>query len=88
LDDFTKVKKRAGKRIKEVRALLKKRDALFRSNRSDVNAVKLGALIRQQLVELMAFAEDLQSMYLAEQKKVLSFMWLSCLLNLFFFLLV
>jgi hypothetical protein len=70
LDDFSKVKKRAGKRIKEIRAMLKRRDALFRTNRADVNAVKLGALIRQQIAEVMAFAEDLQSMFLAEQKKL------------------
>lgn len=49
--------------------MLKRRDALFRSNRMDANAVKLSVLIRQQIAELMAMAEDLQSLYLAEQAK-------------------
>ncbi len=69
LDDFTKVKKRVSKRIKEIRAMLKRRDALFRANRSDPNGVKLSALVRQQIAEVMTAAEEMQSMYLAEQKK-------------------
>jgi len=69
LDDFTKVKKRAGKRIKEIRAMLKRRDALFKSNKMDANAVKLSVLIRQQIREAMEMAEDMQSLYLKEEAK-------------------
>ncbi len=50
--------------------MLKRRDALFRSNRGDVNAVKLSALIRQHISEVCSCAEDLQAIYLAEQKNL------------------
>ena len=69
LDDFTKVKKRAAKRIKETRTMLKRRDALFRVNKADPNAVKLSVLIRSQIAEIMSMAEDMQTMYLAEKAK-------------------
>lgn len=49
--------------------MLKRRDALFRSNKSDPNAIKLSALIRQQIAEVFEDAEEMQTLYLAEEKK-------------------